>query len=217
MISLNSSDSSERSIAETREDRELEEVNLEEEQEEEDDGEGNESNSFMWAALAAAAWMSRGEREAGRGREAASWGKLRMAELPLMLSAATSWARAAISGVRNVPSQMRDFFLGSRISDTHFPQFLMRTPRYTGCLLVSRPRFAFLGSGSASGLARVLTLAAPAEEFGAVEVVRSKELDEPVAEEGDEGGDWMEFELVSWSEFDSSAIDGLLCSPSPSL
>lgn len=52
-----------------------------------------------------------------------------------MWRAATSWARAAISGVGKVPSQMRDFLRGSRISDTHLPQFLIRTPRYTGCLL----------------------------------------------------------------------------------
>ncbi|CAH9101947.1 unnamed protein product [Cuscuta epithymum] len=47
--------------------------------------------------------------------------------------AATSWARAAISGVAKVPSQMRDFFLGSRISDTHFPHARIRTPTYDGC------------------------------------------------------------------------------------
>lgn len=131
-----------------------------------------------------------------------------------MLRAATSWALAAISGVRNVPSQMRDFFLGSRISDTHFPQFLMRTPRYTGCLLVSRPRLAFFRSGSVSGPARLVPLAAQAEEFGVVEVARSEELDDPVGEDGDEAGDGREFELVSRSEFDSPAIDGWLCSSS---
>ncbi|KAM7490433.1 hypothetical protein LguiA_033354 [Lonicera macranthoides] len=65
-----------------------------------------------------------------------------------MLRAATSCARAAISGVVKVPSQIRDFFLGSRISDTHLPQFLIRTPRYTGCLLCSRILFMFLASGS---------------------------------------------------------------------
>ncbi|CAL9175621.1 unnamed protein product [Musa hybrid cultivar] len=81
------------------------------------------------AALAAAACTSRGERVAGRGRALASSGKLSTAAAPLMLSAATSWARAAISGVGNVPSQMRDFLRGSRISDTHFPQFRIRTPR----------------------------------------------------------------------------------------
>lgn len=46
-----------------------------------------------------------------------------------MLRAATSCARAAISGVGNVPSHILDFFRGSRISDTHLPQFLIRTPR----------------------------------------------------------------------------------------
>ncbi|KAK9149303.1 hypothetical protein Scep_008060 [Stephania cephalantha] len=76
--------------------------------------------------------MSRGERDAGRGRERARSGKLSMAEFPLMLKAATSWALAAISGVGNVPSHILDFFRGSRISDTHFPQFLIRTPLYEG-------------------------------------------------------------------------------------
>nr|GMC51236.1 transcription factor DREB1 [Ipomoea batatas] len=60
--------------------------------------------------------------------------------------AATSCALAAISGLGKVPSQMRDFFRGSRISETHFPQFLIRTPRYTGCLLpLSRLLFIFFG------------------------------------------------------------------------
>ncbi|PPD82210.1 hypothetical protein GOBAR_DD20833 [Gossypium barbadense] len=83
----------------------------------------------IWAALAAAAWTSRGANDTGRGKELASSGKLRMAELPLILKAATSCARAAISGVGKVPSQMRDFLRGSRISDTHLPQLLIRTPR----------------------------------------------------------------------------------------
>lgn len=51
-----------------------------------------------------------------------------------MASAATSCARAAISAVGYVPSHILDFFLGSRISHTHFPQFRFRTPRYVGCL-----------------------------------------------------------------------------------
>lgn len=51
-----------------------------------------------------------------------------------MANAATSCARAAISAVGYVPSHILDFFLGSRISDTHFPQFLFRTPRKVGCL-----------------------------------------------------------------------------------
>ena len=88
------------------------------------------------AAWEAAAWMSRGANEAGRGREWARSGKLRMAEEPLMVRAATSWARAAISGFEKVPSQIRDFFRGCRISDTHFPQLRIRTPLYTGCLLL---------------------------------------------------------------------------------
>uniref|UniRef100_A0A7C9CP05 Uncharacterized protein n=1 Tax=Opuntia streptacantha TaxID=393608 RepID=A0A7C9CP05_OPUST len=97
----------------------------------------------MAAALAAAAWMSRGLSETGRGSDPDNSGKLRIAESPLMLNAATSWARAAISGFGKVPSHIRDFFLGSRISDTHFPHALIRTPRYTGCLLLSLTRFAF--------------------------------------------------------------------------
>lgn len=99
----------------------------------EEEGVGEDSEVVMmismWAALRAAAWMSRGLIELGRGKEPARSGKLSMAEVPLMLRAATSCARAAISGVGNVPSHIRDFFLGSRISDTHFPQFLFRTPR----------------------------------------------------------------------------------------
>lgn len=50
-----------------------------------------------------------------------------------MARAAASWARAAISGVEKVPSQILDFFLGSLISETHLPQWRMRTPRYVGC------------------------------------------------------------------------------------
>lgn len=64
-----------------------------------------------------------------------------------MLSAATSCALAAISGVENVPSQIRDFLRGSRISDTHLPQLRIRTPRYTGCLLHSLGLLALLCSG----------------------------------------------------------------------
>ena len=80
--------------------------------------------------------MSRGKSETGRGSTCARSGKFSTAELPLMLKAATSCARAAISGVENVPSQMRDFLRGSRISDTHLPQLRIRTPRYTACLLL---------------------------------------------------------------------------------
>jgi hypothetical protein len=60
----------------------------------------------------------------------------------LMASAATSCARAAISAVGNVPSQMRDFLRGSRISDTHLPHARIRTPRYVGCF-PSLFRFCF--------------------------------------------------------------------------
>nr|GMD41442.1 hypothetical protein CR513_28042 [Ipomoea batatas] len=91
--------------------------------------------------------MSRGLSESGRGKIPARSGKFSIAELPFMLSAATSCARAAISGVGKVPSQMRDFFLGSLISDTHFPQLRILTPRYTGCLLLSLILFIFLLSG----------------------------------------------------------------------
>lgn len=81
------------------------------------------------AALVAAAWTSRGEQESGRGKTPASSGKLRIADEPFIESAATSCARAAISGSEKVPSQIRDFFLGSRISDTHLPHARIRTPR----------------------------------------------------------------------------------------
>lgn len=82
----------------------------------------------MEAAEEAAVCMSRGEHVRGLGRREAMCGKLRMADLPLMERAATSWARAAISGVAKVPSHMRDFLRGSRISDTHLPQLLILTP-----------------------------------------------------------------------------------------
>ncbi|RYR20830.1 hypothetical protein Ahy_A03g014458 [Arachis hypogaea] len=59
-----------------------------------------------------------------------------MAEEPLMARAATSWARAAMSGVAKVPSQMRFFLRGSLISETHLPHALILTPLYTGCLLL---------------------------------------------------------------------------------
>ncbi|GER25568.1 hypothetical protein STAS_01160 [Striga asiatica] len=75
-----------------------------------------------------------------------------------MLRAATSCARAAISGVGNVPSQIRDFLRGSRISETHLPQLRIRTPRYTGCFveeLWPEPRLLFIffavsGGGSSA-------------------------------------------------------------------
>ena len=95
------------------------------------------SNLTMEAAAVAAVWMSRGEHVTGLGSRSAISGKLRIADWPRMVRAATSWARAAISGVENVPSQIRDFLRGSRISDTHLPQFRFRTPWYTGCLLQS--------------------------------------------------------------------------------
>ncbi|PAN39447.1 hypothetical protein PAHAL_7G243300 [Panicum hallii] len=103
---------------------------------EDGDGDGGASHctSAAAAAWAAAAWMSAGDVDAGRGSSWARSGKLRCAARPLIASAATSCARAAISAVGKVPSQMRDFLRGSRISDTHLPQLRRRTPRYDGCL-----------------------------------------------------------------------------------
>uniref|UniRef100_A0A8R7TLH2 Uncharacterized protein n=1 Tax=Triticum urartu TaxID=4572 RepID=A0A8R7TLH2_TRIUA len=80
------------------------------------------------AASMAAAWTSLGAALAGRGSRCARSGKLRCAARLLMASVATSCARAAISAVAKVPSQMRDFLRGSLISDTHLPQLRMRTP-----------------------------------------------------------------------------------------
>lgn len=97
---------------------------------------GVSGGASIAAAFAAAACTSRGEFEAGRGSKAASSGKLRMAEEPFIVSAATSCARAAISAVAKVPSQILFFFRGSRISDTHFPHVRILTPLYTGCLLL---------------------------------------------------------------------------------
>jgi hypothetical protein len=59
--------------------------------------------------------------------------------------------------VEKVPSQIRFFFLGSRISDTHFPHVRIRTPLNTGCLLlllllVSLGLFGFLRFFSGSDL-----------------------------------------------------------------
>lgn len=63
------------------------------------DGEDDrESNFSMAAAFAAAAWTSRGLSDAGRGSDPASSGKFNIADVPLMLKAATSCARAAIFG-----------------------------------------------------------------------------------------------------------------------
>ncbi|KAJ0865506.1 hypothetical protein HanRHA438_Chr12g0541251 [Helianthus annuus] len=76
--------------------------------------------------------MSRGETDSGRGNKSLSSGKLSVAAFPLMDNAATSCALAAISGVEKLPSHIRDFFRGCRISDTHLPQRRIRTPRYAG-------------------------------------------------------------------------------------
>lgn len=106
----------------------------------------------MAAAAEAAACMSLGDELAGLGRIVASSGKLRWAERPLMASAATSCARAAISGVWKVPSQILDFFLGSRISDTHFPHCRIRTPRYVGCSLLAADLAFLVLAGSVGSL-----------------------------------------------------------------
>lgn len=58
-----------------------------------------------------------------------SEGKLRNAVGPCSSRAAMSNALAASSGVPNVPNQIRESFLGSRISAAHFPHFRSLTPR----------------------------------------------------------------------------------------
>ncbi|KAK2976873.1 hypothetical protein RJ640_012000 [Escallonia rubra] len=82
----------------------------------------------------AASWAARrtswAPELAGRGKLLASSGKFSLASCPLKCNAAASYAVAAISGVSKVPSQIRVFVPGSRISDTHFPHFRLRTPRY---------------------------------------------------------------------------------------
>ncbi|KAK3447262.1 hypothetical protein EUGRSUZ_A02833 [Eucalyptus grandis] len=93
------------------------------------------SDSTSWnasAALAAAFCMSLVLGDAGTGSRHAESAKLRQADWPLSASAATSCALAAMSAVGKVPSQILDFFLGSRTSQTHFPESRSRTPRYTG-------------------------------------------------------------------------------------
>ncbi|RDY10752.1 hypothetical protein CR513_04685, partial [Mucuna pruriens] len=69
---------------------------------------------------------------AGTGKRHAESAKLRQAYRPLRAIAATSCARAAISGVGKVPSQILVFLLGSLTSHTHLSEFLFLTPRYTG-------------------------------------------------------------------------------------
>jgi hypothetical protein len=94
---------------------------------------GADDGDVNAAASMAAAWTSLGAADAARGSTPARTGKLSCVARPLMASAAASWARAAISAVGNVPSHMRDFLRGSRISDTHLPHARIRTPRYVGC------------------------------------------------------------------------------------
>ena len=67
--------------------------------------------------------------DAGIGSRHEESAKFRHADRPRNASAATSCARAAISTVGNVPSQILDFLLGSRTSHTHLPEFRRRTPR----------------------------------------------------------------------------------------
>ncbi|CAI5973486.1 unnamed protein product [Closterium sp. NIES-65] len=59
-----------------------------------------------------------------------SSGKFVNAQGPRSFTAARSCARAASSGQVSVPSHTREFFLGNRISATHFLQCRCRTPRY---------------------------------------------------------------------------------------
>ncbi|WVZ12761.1 hypothetical protein V8G54_017291 [Vigna mungo] len=68
--------------------------------------------------------------DAGKGSRQAESAKLRQADFPRSARAATSCARAAISGVGYVPSQILvDLSLGTRTSQTHLLFFLCRTPR----------------------------------------------------------------------------------------
>ncbi|KAK3039237.1 hypothetical protein RJ639_027941 [Escallonia herrerae] len=77
--------------------------------------------------------MSFASGEAGTGsRQAES----RQADIPLSTIAATSWALAAISAVGNVPRQILVFLLGSRTSQTHFPEFLLLTPRVVASIFL---------------------------------------------------------------------------------
>nr|KYP55587.1 hypothetical protein KK1_001803 [Cajanus cajan] len=105
------------------------------------------------AASAATRRISLALVDAGSGSRQAESAKLRHANLPRSASAATSCARAAISGVGYVPSQILvDLSLGTRTSHTHLLLFLRRTPRYTGCLVslkIRRPA-RFLGRADAN-------------------------------------------------------------------
>ncbi|CAA7404388.1 unnamed protein product [Spirodela intermedia] len=76
--------------------------------------------------------MSSAAGDWARGSSHSESGKLRTAERPRRASAATSWARAAISGVGKVPSQWRFSLRGSLTSQTHLPPLRSLTPRYTG-------------------------------------------------------------------------------------
>ncbi|KAK4578778.1 hypothetical protein RGQ29_028745 [Quercus rubra] len=83
----------------------------------------------------AARWISFAAADAGTGSLHTESAKLRHALRPRSAIAATSYARAAISAEGKVPSQILDFLFGSRTSHTHFLEFFLLTPRYTGCLV----------------------------------------------------------------------------------
>lgn len=168
--------------------------------------------------------MSRGKSETGRGSTCARSGKFSTAELPLMLKAATSCARAAISGVENVPSQMRDFLRGSRISDTHLPQLRIRTPRYTACLLLSLLLLLLLLllSSQLQSISLAFLLGAAVVVvvlFGKdweLGLFLDDELDELEGEDGDdEEVDEFVLELVASELFDSVIVIKEYCTQRP--
>ncbi|KAF2303974.1 hypothetical protein GH714_025767 [Hevea brasiliensis] len=89
-------------------------------------------------ALAAAAWTSLGELEAGRGRAPASSGKLRIADLPLMLNEATSWAGRHFRGGKCAEP---DPVLLPGLPDLRYPlaHVRIRTPLYRMLTIVPSP------------------------------------------------------------------------------
>ncbi|CAN1334497.1 hypothetical protein LINPERPRIM_LOCUS36426 [Linum perenne] len=84
-------------------------------------------SSFCWEIACSLA-----SRSAAVVPLAFSWcfnsGKFKWAYSPLNIYAAVSYAIAASSPVSNVPNQTLVLFRGRRISATHFPQCLCRTP-----------------------------------------------------------------------------------------
>lgn len=119
----------------------------------------DESWSFLFpvamvcAAFNEASWISLAVHVDGRGKCSTSSGKFSCALRPFKQYAATSYALAAISGAGKEPNQMRVFFRGSLISDTHLPHRRFRTPRKTGWRVPPRWEsdlgwaWAVLGSG----------------------------------------------------------------------